>query len=163
MKNIIENYRNNIKTIIKNITGRPNEDIEQEVYIKTWKNLEKYKETGKFKSWINKITVNLCRDYLKSSEFRHSNTHKLEDKSLPEIKDSKTCIESSFLDKQRQKIILEAINALRPKYKEVIVLYEIKELDYDEISKTLKCPIGTVKSRLFNARKELSISLKDLI
>ena len=51
------------------MTGSQNEDIEQEVYIRTWKNLDKYKENGKFKSWINTITANLCRDYMKSSYF----------------------------------------------------------------------------------------------
>ena len=63
MKSLIDQYRNNIKKIISNMTGSENEDIEQEVYIRTWKNLDKYKENGKFKSWINTITTNLCIDY----------------------------------------------------------------------------------------------------
>ena len=49
------------------MTGSNNEDIEQEVYIRTWKNIGKYKETGKFKSWINTITalfIDFCNDLL---------------------------------------------------------------------------------------------------
>ena len=51
------------------MTGGYNEDIEQEVYIRTFKNLNKYEERNKFSSWISVITANICRDYLKSAFF----------------------------------------------------------------------------------------------
>ena len=54
------------------MTGSENEDIEQEVNIRVWKNQDKYKEQGKLKSWISTITANLCRDYLKSSYYKHA-------------------------------------------------------------------------------------------
>lgn len=163
MKSIIEQYRNNIRKIISNMTGSNNEDIEQEVYIRTWKNLDKYKENGKFKSWISAITANLCRDYMKSAYFRHSQTTITEEDELVQIKDTKESIESKFIQKQRQKRIMDAIDSLKPKFKEVIIMYEMQDMSYEEISKKLKCPVGTIRSRLFNARKELSIMLADLI
>ena len=58
---------------------------------------------------------------------------------------------------------MDAVDSLKPKFREVIVMYEMKEMSYEEISEKLKCPIGTIRSRLFNARKELSIILQDLI
>ena len=72
MRNIIEENKGLIKAIIKKITGSYNEDIEQEVYIKTWKNIDNYKESGKLKSWIATITANLCRDYFKSSSYKQN-------------------------------------------------------------------------------------------
>lgn len=163
MKEIIETYQNNIRKIIRNITGQNNEDIEQEVYIKTWQNLDRYQETGKFKSWISTITANLCRDYLKSSAFKKNQALEYNENDLLNKKDAKSNVEYSLISRQRQKRIVEAIDSLKPKYKEVVILYEIKELPYEEISKIIKCPIGTVKSRLYNARKELSVILDDLI
>ncbi len=163
MKSIIDQYRNNIRKIISNMTGSSNEDIEQEVYIRTWKNINKYKENGKFKSWINTITANLCRDYMKSSYFKHSQNTITEEEDLIQIKDERENIESVLIRKQRQKRITDAIDALKPKLKEVIIMYEMQEMTYEEISEKLNCPIGTIRSRLFNARKELSIALKDLI
>lgn len=163
MKYIIEQYKNNIRKIISNMTGSINEDIEQEVYIKTWKNLDKYKEKGKFKSWLNTITANVCRDYLKSSNVRHSKQMITEEDELIQIKDEKQNVEASLCQKQRQKTIMNAIDSLKPKLREVIILYEMKELSYEEISEKLNCPIGTIRSRLFNARKELSEKLIDLI
>lgn len=145
------------------MTGSYNEDIEQEVYIRTWKNMDKYRETGRFKSWISTITANLCRDYLKSSYFKNSQNYVTEDDDLVQIKDEKENIESELITKQRQKKIMDAIDALKPKLREVIIMYEMQDMSYEEISKKINCPEGTIKSRLYNARKELSISLKDLI
>ena len=145
------------------MTGSRNEDIEQEVYIRTWKNIDKYREQGKFKSWINTITANLCRDYLNSSYYRHSKNMVTEEEELIQVRDKKESIESELIRKQRQKRIMEAIDTLKPKLKEVIIMYEMEDMSYEEIAKKLKCPVGTVRSRLYNARKELSIILEDLI
>ncbi|MBR2525436.1 sigma-70 family RNA polymerase sigma factor, partial [bacterium] len=71
--------------------------------------------------------------------------------------------ESAFIRKERQKRIVKAINSLKPKLREVIMMYEIDGLSYEDIAYTLNCPIGTVKSRLFNAKQELAEKLKDLI
>lgn len=163
MKFLIDEYRNNIKKIISNMTGSNNEDIEQEVYIRAWKNINTYKEKGKFKSWISTITANLCRDYMKSSYFKHAQSMVTEEDTLIQIKDTKESIENELIKKQRQKRIIEAIESLKPKFREVIVMYEMQEMTYEEISEKLKCPVGTIRSRLFNARKELSIKLSDLI
>ncbi len=145
------------------MTGSYNEDIEQEVYIRTYKHLDKYKESGKFKSWISTITANLCRDYMKSSYFKHSQNAVTDEDNIIQIKDERENIEDVLIRKQRQKQIIDAINSLKPKFREVIIMYEMKDMNYEEISKKINCPVGTVRSRLFNARKELSIILKDLI
>ena len=60
-------------------------------------------------------------------------------------------------------MISAAINNLKPKFREVIMLYEIENQSYEEISQKLKCPIGTVKSRLYNAKKELATALQELM
>ena len=70
MKDIIEQNRGLIKAIIKKLTGSYNEDIEQEVYIKTWRNMGHYKEQGKFSQWIGALTANVCRDYFKSRQYK---------------------------------------------------------------------------------------------
>ena len=66
-------------------------------------------------------------------------------------------------NEERRKKIISAIESLKPKFKEVILLTEIEGYTYEECAKKLKCPLGTIKSRVYNAKKELSIQLKDLI
>ena len=59
--------------------------------------------------------------------------------------------------------MLGAINKLKPKLKEVIVLTEFYGFSYEECAKKLKSPLGTIKSRVYNAKKYLAEQLKDLI
>ena len=160
---LIENNKNNVKNIIRLITKEYNEDLEQEVYIKAWQNSHKYQEQGKFKSWINTIAKNISKDYLKSAKVRYETKTPDDDLTFNSIKDKKLTPEQVFISKQRQKRITKAINELKPKFKEVIIMYEMQDVSYEQISEKLKCPVGTVRSRLFTARKELSLKLEDLI
>ena len=65
-KQVVKENQSNVKSIIRLITKETNEDLEQEVYVKVWKNADKYKEQGSFKSWVNTIAKNVSKDYLKS-------------------------------------------------------------------------------------------------
>lgn len=163
IKNLIQTQQNNIKKVIKLITKEENEDLEQEVYIKAWQQSNNYTEQGKITGWLGTIAKNFSKDYMKSSN------KKLKDNSISneideyKILNEKENPESVFIQKQRQKRIVKAINSLKPKLKEVIMMYEIEGLSYEYIAKELNCPIGTVKSRLFNAKKELANLLEDLL
>lgn len=162
-KEIIKTNQNNVKSIIRLITKVNNEDLEQEVYIKVWKNFEKYQEKGSFKSWINTIAKNVSKDYLKSVQKRNQDALTGDDDVFNSIKDKKVTPELRVINNDRQKIITTAIESLKPKFKEVIMLCEIYGYSYEETAFKLKCPLGTVKSRLYNAKKELTEKLKDLL
>ena len=86
LKKIIKTNQNNVKSIIRLITKEDNEDLEQEVYIKVWKNSEKYKEQGSFKSWISTIAKNVSKDYLKSVQKRNQDALTTDDNILNTIK-----------------------------------------------------------------------------
>jgi len=160
---IISDNRQNIKNIIRLITKEDNEDLEQEVYLKIWKNSEKYKEQGSSKSWTSMIARNTSLDYLKSAYRKIFQNASSDEIVLNNIKDNKVSPEGKVLHLERRKRIISAVNNLKPKFKEVIILCEIEGYSYEECAKKLKCPIGTIKSRIYNAKKELSIQLKDLL
>lgn len=160
---IIKTNKQNIKNIIRLITKTDNEDLEQEVYIKLWKNSRKYEERGSFKSWVNTIAKNTSKDYLKSAAVKVQQNSTSDDLVLTSIKDKKETPETKVLTTERQKRIIKAIDNLKPKFKEVIMLCEIYGYTYEEAANKLKCPIGTVKSRIYNAKKELAETLNDLL
>lgn len=160
---IIKNNKNNVRNIIRLITKQDNEDIEQEVYIKIWKNKEKYREKGSFKSWVNTIAKNTSKDYLKSAVVKNEQNSTSDELALNNIKDKKNNPEDSLILSERQKIIIEAIDSLKPKFKEVIMLCEIEGYTYENAAKKLNCPLGTIKSRVYNAKKDLAEQLKDLL
>jgi len=162
LKQIIDNYKNSVKAIIKNLTGNPNEDLEQEVYVRVWKNLGKYDENGKFRQWISTITSNICKDYLKSAYNRYSSMF-IPDDETANLPDNKCDLSEVFEQKLRRKKVAKAITGLPSKLQEAIVLYEIDGLDYQEIANKLNCPLGTVKSRIFKARQALYDKLQDVL
>ena len=160
---VIKTNKQNIKSIVRLITKEENEDIEQEVYLKIWKNSEKYNEKGSIKSWISSIAKNASLDYLKSSYHKVFQTSTSDDFVIESIKDKKVTPEDKVVRLDRQKVIVNAINSLKPKFKEVIMLCEINGYSYEECAEKLNCPVGTVKSRIYNAKKELAEVLKDLL
>ena len=145
------------------ITKQDNEDIEQEVYIKLWKNSDKYEERGSLKSWVNAIAKNASKDYLKSSVVKNEQNCTADENVLINIRDRKRSPEEGVIITERQNQIIDAVEQLKPKFKEVIMLCEIYGYTYEEASKKLNCPVGTIKSRIFNAKKELAVVLCDLI
>lgn len=160
---LIKSNKQNVKNIIRLITKQDNEDLEQEVYLKAWKNADRYEERGNFKSWINTIAKNVSKDYLKSAYFKNSNNTTSDEVVLSTVKDNKQTPESSVLKSERQSRIIDAIEELKPKLRETIMLCEIEGYTYEEAAKKLKCPLGTIKSRVYNAKRELAEKLQDLM
>lgn len=162
MKNIIEQNKSVVRAVIKKITGSNNEDLEQDVYIKAWQNMNKYDaKSGKFSSWLGVLTANVCRDYFKSGAYRHSACATSDEEVLENVAVAPK--QELVLDaRQRQKIILKAVDALPSKLRQVVVLFEFEEWSYEQIAKKTGVPVGTVKSRLFNARKILGEKLECL-
>lgn len=162
MKNIIIENRKYIRAIIRRLTGTDNEDLEQETYIKLWKNLPNYQEKGKLRAWIGVLTANLCRDWRMSKAQKASNleinTDELENAALAE-----PVCDVLIDQKKRRKIILDAVDHLPKIYREVVILFEFREISLENIAKQLKIPVGTVKSRLYHARQILKEKLSFLI
>ena len=160
---LINSNRQNVKNIIRLITKQENEDLEQEVFIKAWKNSDKYEERGSFKSWICTVAKNVSKDYLKSASFRNMQNTTSDEVVLSIIPEKKETPDLKALAQERQARIIDAIETLKPKLREVIMLCEINGYTYEEASKKLGCPLGTIKSRIFNAKKELAEKLQDLL
>jgi len=160
----IENFIKENKTKIRHIIGNfaDNEtaqDIEQDVYLKVWKTSSEDKPAG----YIKTLVVNTCKDFFKTKQYKTSKMTSSDEETLLIIKDTKDTPQQRTERLFRQKTIYDAIHNLPPKLKEVIILFDIKEYDQNQIAKKLNCPVGTVKSRLFNARKQLQAELKSYI
>lgn len=163
LNQIIKANKENVKNIIKRISGSPNEDLEQEVYLKVWKNADKYKEKGSLKSWIGTIAKNVTKDYLKSAVIKHEVLADEDETVFEHTKDKKLSPELRLITNDRQERISKAINNLKPKFRDVIIYCEIYGYTYEECAQKLKCPVGTIKSRLYNAKVNLANVLEDLL
>ncbi len=163
LKEIIKANKENVKNIIRMISGNDNEDLEQEVYLRVWKNSNKYEEKGSIKGWISTITKNITKDYLKSAVVKREKLLEEDDNTFDVVSDKKETPELRLITNDRQKRITKAINGLKPKFKDVILYCEVYGYTYEDCAKKLKCPVGTIKSRLYNAKKQLADELEDLL
>lgn len=141
-------------------------DAAQEVFLKVYKNIDKFEGKSSLSTWIYRICVNVCNDMLRKrtrsapviSLFSFGTNDNDEEKPL-EIKDDTPTPEESLEMTETQAEVRRALDELSPEFKTVITLYDLEGLSYDEISDILKCPVGTIKSRLNRARKALKKNL----
>ena len=135
------------------------EDAFQEVFVKVYKNLEKFQGKSSEKTWILSITMNTCKDMLRSSWLKR--IIRLEDNESMnfEIKDTSNSLDDTVIRQLEYKELLNEVMNLPRKYKELIILYYYENISTSEISKILNIPEGTVRSRLFRAREMLKYNI----
>lgn len=156
---LIERYQDRVYSTTYRMLGNREDalDISQEVFLKVYKKLSSFNYNSAFSTWLFKITANKCRDLLRhrktkinknkvSLEQSQENGFQFEDDDNPE---------KSYLEKEAEKNIIQLINNLKTEFKEVIVLRDIEDFSYREISEILSIQPGTVKSRISRARKYL--------
>ncbi|WP_243108670.1 sigma-70 family RNA polymerase sigma factor [Clostridium rectalis] len=154
IERLIDQYGNDVLKIAYLYLKDKNkaEDIFQEVFIKIYKNIHKVDNLENEKSWVISITVNACKDILKSSWVKKIIFW--EEKEETNLI-SQEVIEDEVINKMRRKEILKNIMDLPNKYKEPILLYYYEEFSTVEISNILQIPEGTVRSRLYRGRQML--------
>jgi RNA polymerase sigma-70 factor (ECF subfamily) len=133
-------------------------DASQEVFVKVYRSIASFRGQSSFSTWIYRICANVCNDSLRKRQ-RRGITVSIEndddDNTISEIPSDTPTPEENVMMNERQRAVREAINSLSDEYREIIVYSDINQLSYDEISQILKCPVGTIKSRLNRARNAL--------
>ncbi len=143
------------------------EDLTQEAFIKAFNSLQNFDRQFAFSTWLFKIATNNAIDYLRKKKlftFSIDKDFGSDDNDMKfEIPDSEHKPDTVIMDAQLRKVLDEAIELLPPKYKQVIVMRHKQELEYEEIAKELKIPLGTVKAHIFRGREMLNKFLKEKI
>lgn len=140
------------------------EDVVQDTLLKLYTHRHYYRNIAKFSTWIYTIAGNLAK-----TELRKRKRHKVTNLSqmgreereydLPAAEiESGQIVEGQYAERQIQM----AIQTLPLHFRTVIILRDIQELSYEEISNIVDVPLGTVKSRINRARLQLQKALKDL-
>ena len=163
---LVNRYRDRLMNFVYRFTSdsEQSEDIVQETLIKLYTHKHYYKKIAKFSTWIYTIAANYAKTELRKKKNRKiTNLSQMssdeKDYDLPAVQpETDQIIESEYLEKRIQ----AAINTLPLHFKTVVVLRDVQELSYEEISNIVEVPLGTVKSRINRARLQLQKELKDL-
>ena len=162
-------YKDRIYNYLARVCGNPPEaeDLTQEVFIRAFVAMGRFRGTAAFQTWLYKIATNIALDALRRK--RRAGVPALsldepietdEDAVQRELADTSRDPYQSAALRELQHEVQQAIGALSEKLRVVIVLFDIQGLSYEEIAEVLGRPLGTVKSRLFNARMAVRERLK---
>ena len=139
-------------------------DMTQEAFIKAYGSLSSFRGDSKFSVWIYRITTNVCLDFLRSKSRKQQVSLTVsdddEDAQL-DIPDPKADPEQQLIKKISMQSVEEGLKTLPDKQRQILVMRELGGMSYAEIGKALSLEEGTVKSRIFRARKRLCIFLLD--
>ena len=128
------------------------EEICQKTFMRVWQKIDTFREESSFFTWIYRIGINLAKNDFTSSFFKNSKiTDRLDHNQhdMPEHRSPET----ELMAAESEEKIMQFIQNLDLDTKTAFTLREIEGKTYNEISKILNCPIGTVRSRIFRARQ----------
>jgi RNA polymerase sigma-70 factor (ECF subfamily) len=164
---IVSRYKDPLINFVYHFLGSriDAEDVLQETFLRVYRNRHLYRNIAKFSTWIYTIAGNLAK-----TELRHRRRSRLlhlghigydnKDYDIPDMEQSPERIVEGGI---KQKSIQKEIDSLPVKFREVIILRDVQDLPYEQISEILHVPIGTVKSRVNRARIRLQKHLKYLL
>ena len=163
---LVNRYKDRLFNFVVQFLGdvEQAEDVVQDTMIRLYEKKHYYKEIAKFSTWIYTIARNLANTELRKRKRRKTTYLSQMSKEerqyeIPAIQDD---VDQSLHNEFIQDRIKSAISKLPEHYKMVIILRDIQELSYDDISNIVGVPLGTIKSRINRARLQLQADLQDL-
>lgn len=165
---VVGRYKTKIYTYLLRMMGNAAdaEDLTQEVFVRLYTSLDSFRSQASLNTWLFRIAGNLCIDH-----FRRAKKHRAIAFSLDEPRDGEntdagggqtyevpdTTYEPYRVAERAETAqqIQQALRQLPEKLRAVLILHDIEGMPYEEIAQVVDCPLGTVKSRLFNARLQL--------
>ena len=164
---LVLEYEKNVYNIALRMTGNSEDaaDMTQEAFIKAYNSLQAFRGDSKFSVWLYRIVSNVCLDFLRSKNRRPTVSLSVEDDdgedTQLDVADESQSPELLLDRKLTRESVRRGLDSLPPDYRQILLLREVQGLSYDEIAQALGLEVGTVKSRIFRARKRLCTFLID--
>ena len=160
---IVKAHRDRILKLVYRITGNFEDanDISQEVFIRAYKSIKSLRGDASFETWLNKIAINLSINHIgKESRRKRGNSELSENREDSYLRRDNTPLDIVEIEEITCRF-RESIKSLPIAERVVFILKVQQGLSYKEIADAVKCPMGTVMSRLNRARRRLRDSFKD--
>ena len=160
---VVARYKTKIYNYIYRMTGSSDdaEDLTQEVFIRLYTSIDSFRSQSSLNTWLFRIAGNLCVDRFRRGKNRtpayslDAPVGETEGEMAHEVADL-TYEPHRLLENVEMAEQIQAALALLPeKLRATLILHDIEGMPYDEVAQVVGCPLGTVKSRLFNARTQL--------
>lgn len=161
-------HEKTVYNICYRMTNSPDDalDLSQEVFFKLWRTLPQYQFDAAFTTWLYRLTQNVCLDHLRRQKRRQHRSLTLTTAEEPDereelsVSDPAPLPEEQVVFHEQQQILQAAMAQLPVDYREILQLRVVQQLPYEQIAAIMSLPVGTVKSRLSRARKQLKEQLQ---
>lgn len=164
---LFERYLPLVYNLALRLLGDPHgaEDVVQETFLRVYQNLPRFAGRSRLSTWIYRIVVNLCHDEHRRSARQPASFSFLAEEGkgeewLERIPEEELGPEEQVLQKERQRVLWQAVQRLREPFRTTLILCDLEEWDYSEVAQVMGVAEGTVKSRLNRARKWLRRELE---
>jgi len=156
---LVRRYRNEVFALSYHFVRNREEawDISQEVFVKAYRSITYFRGDSGFKTWLLRIAANQSKDFLKK---RRLNVVPFDDALKADVESSAESPDRRLEMLELGHTIEKAVATLPEKQRTTFILREYEDLSYQDIANVLNCSVGTVMSRLHNARKNLQLALK---
>jgi RNA polymerase sigma-70 factor, ECF subfamily len=172
-KSLVERYQRKVYAVALGMLKDKEDarDVAQEAFVKVYRYLDHFKGDASFYTWLYRITVNICIDVMRKKgnaredvEFDETIAHDTAEANIGALGTMLgTNPQKSALRKELADKILAALEQVPPKHREILLLREIEGMSYEDLSRTLEIPKGTVMSRLFHARLKVQKVLNEYL
>ncbi|MGK7947124.1 MAG: sigma-70 family RNA polymerase sigma factor [Microcystaceae cyanobacterium] len=158
-RQLYQRYQDRVRATLFQLCGGNNlDDLVQEVFLRVWKNLPKLREASYFSTWLYRITWNVATDERR----KYARQPKIaEDDAQLHQAPSIATQNPDLMRLHYQELIQQGLQTLNLEHRAVMVLHDLEDIPQKEVANILQLPLGTVKSRLFYARKQLKQYLQD--
>lgn len=165
---LVEKYQHRILKLagryVSDRTAR--QDVVQEAFIKAWRNIKTFRGDSQFYTWLFRITVNTAMNYLAAARRRPEHTLPPGDEEDPSMDDMQADLDTPEGEVEAEEvsaIVNKVISELSEDLRVAITLRELEGMSYEQIAYIMKCPIGTVRSRIFRAREAIDERLRPIL
>lgn len=154
---VVDQYSRKVYNMALNFAGNSDDaaDITQEVFLKVYNNIEKFKEEKSFTSWLLRLSKNYCIDYWRKSKYNRRSLE-LDDNLKIEPANGAGTPEDAVIKRYDAIYLRKKLRLLPPDLRALIIMRDIQDFSYQEIAEHLEIPLGTTKSRINRARTKLA-------
>ena len=159
---LVAAYEKNVFNVALQMTGNREDaqDMTQEAFLKAYSSLSSFRGDSKFSSWLYRIVSNVCLDFKRRQGRRPSSSLTVEDDDGEnvqlDIADESQSPEALLERKMTREAVRAGLQQLPDEQRQILLLREIQGLSYEEIAEAMDLEPGTVKSRIFRARKNFA-------
>ena len=166
---LVNRYQQRVANVIAKLVKNRSEieDVAQEVFIKVFRALPRFRGDSSFYTWVYRIAINTAKNHLVAKSRRIKNTQveyeEAESFSGNEAHRNLDTPDAVYARGELEQVMSKAISQLPEDLKTAIILREVDGLSYEDIASEMDCPIGTVRSRIFRARDAIDQALRPLL